>query len=368
MPPVVPRPASIPALGAANHAASATTGMTGAALDMDWDEEELPTNASGLEGVEALPDPDDGDPTRQMVVSETFTGRDAPLLESPTGAGPAAVPPSAPVPAQPAHEVSPTPARSPILPVVAVVAGIVAVIAGALYIARGDQPGSLYLTTEPKDVAVTVDGERVAATASPFVLDGLTPGRHYAVTVAKRGYRTWSSRLSVRPGQSLSLPTIVLEPSAAELEGAPEEPQAKTPSQPPNSRAPAPRQARPAEAASAPEIEPRAPPQARRTQPAAGTAKRARRPTPKPAPAKRVRPTPAVEAKPQGKGVLRINSRPWSRVIVDGRLVGNTPQTNIRLSAGKHRVRLVNPKFKMERTLSVTIRPDETVTKIVDLE
>jgi serine/threonine-protein kinase len=67
-------------------------------------------------------------------------------------------------------------------------------------------------------------------------------------------------------------------------------------------------------------------------------------------------------------GVLRINSRPWSRVYVDGRMLGSTPQMNIVLGAGRHTVTLVNPDFGLQRVLTVQIKPNETVTKIIELQ
>ncbi len=68
-----------------------------------------------------------------------------------------------------------------------------------------------------------------------------------------------------------------------------------------------------------------------------------------------------------GTGTLRINSRPWSQVYVDGRLIGNTPQMNLQLAAGRHRVTLVNPDFNIRHTVSVNITPGETTTRIVQL-
>ena len=69
-----------------------------------------------------------------------------------------------------------------------------------------------------------------------------------------------------------------------------------------------------------------------------------------------------------GKGTLRINSRPWSKVYVDGRLVGNTPQMGLLLDSGKHTVTLVNPDFSLRKVLTVNIKRGDTVTKIVNLE
>ncbi|MBX3250264.1 MAG: PEGA domain-containing protein, partial [Myxococcales bacterium] len=68
-----------------------------------------------------------------------------------------------------------------------------------------------------------------------------------------------------------------------------------------------------------------------------------------------------------GSGTLRINSRPWSQVFIDGRLIGNTPQMNISLASGRHQVTLVNPDFNIRHTITVNVSAGETVTRIVDL-
>jgi hypothetical protein len=65
--------------------------------------------------------------------------------------------------------------------------------------------------------------------------------------------------------------------------------------------------------------------------------------------------------------MLRVNSRPWSQVHVDGRLVGNTPQMSLRLSPGRHTVLLVNPDFGLRKQFPVQIKRGQVVTKIVDL-
>jgi PEGA domain len=64
-------------------------------------------------------------------------------------------------------------------------------------------------------------------------------------------------------------------------------------------------------------------------------------------------------------GMLRLNSRPWSKVFVDGRLLGNTPIMGVPLTAGEHRVELVNEALDVRKTIQVTIKPDNVVTKIV---
>lgn len=66
-------------------------------------------------------------------------------------------------------------------------------------------------------------------------------------------------------------------------------------------------------------------------------------------------------------GTLRLNTRPWSEVIVDGRVVGNTPQPNLQLSAGRHKLQLVNQPLGLSKTLTVTVKTGETVTKVINL-
>jgi hypothetical protein len=66
--------------------------------------------------------------------------------------------------------------------------------------------------------------------------------------------------------------------------------------------------------------------------------------------------------------VLRINSRPWSQVFVDGRFIGVTPQLDIRVPAGTHNVRLVNPEFGMRKAFTVRVALGETVTRVETLE
>ena len=65
--------------------------------------------------------------------------------------------------------------------------------------------------------------------------------------------------------------------------------------------------------------------------------------------------------------MLRVNSRPWAQIHVDGRLVGNTPQMSLRLSPGRHTVLLVNPEFGLRKTFTVQIRRGAVTTKIVEL-
>jgi len=71
---------------------------------------------------------------------------------------------------------------------------------------------------------------------------------------------------------------------------------------------------------------------------------------------------------PAAQATLRINSRPWSRVFVDGRLVGTTPQLGVSVAPGQHTIRLVNPDFEMAKTFTVDVAAGESLTRIETLQ
>ena len=66
-------------------------------------------------------------------------------------------------------------------------------------------------------------------------------------------------------------------------------------------------------------------------------------------------------------GTLDLLVVPDAKVFVDGRYVGDTPIEGFKLSAGPHRLRLVNPDRGLSKTLRVTIRAGRTVSKIIQL-
>jgi len=76
---------------------------------------------------------------------------------------------------------------------------------------------------------------------------------------------------------------------------------------------------------------------------------------------------PPIAGAPGVQSLLRINSRPWSQVFVDGQLVGNTPQFGVVVTAGRHTIRLVNPEFDMSKTFTVNVAPGESLTRIETL-
>lgn len=64
-------------------------------------------------------------------------------------------------------------------------------------------------------------------------------------------------------------------------------------------------------------------------------------------------------------GYLNLGSEPWAYVEIDGkRLEGETPLLQVRVRAGKRRLRFFNPELKLEKTMIVMVRPNKTVPVI----
>jgi eukaryotic-like serine/threonine-protein kinase len=75
----------------------------------------------------------------------------------------------------------------------------------------------------------------------------------------------------------------------------------------------------------------------------------------------------APATKPMGTGFLTLKTTPWSVIFEGGTQLGMTPLSRVSLPAGKHTLRAVNEPQKMEKTLTVEIRPGETTSQSVDL-
>ncbi|HEX2675058.1 MAG TPA: PEGA domain-containing protein [Polyangiales bacterium] len=311
-----------------------------------------------------------------------------------------------------------------VMAVIAVLAILGIIVAGLALFGKAE-PATLHLATVPRNVLVTIDGHPASGQTSPFVLGELQPNTTHAIEVSSPGYRSWSSQVDLQPGQTMELPTVTLEKIEAgfSLDSVPQgasvvvdgrklaqatpvrvtdlEPgdhhvrlehegfapwesslhvtpgsvlELQTATLKPTSPetgatvvpAPAPAPA-PSNAAPAPRREPSAP--------RAPRAPSVRAPSSSPvviapAPAEAApEPAPAPRAAPSGggTGTLRVNTRPWSKVFVDGRLIGNTPQMNIPLEAGRHSVTLVNDDFSIRKTIKVEIRAGEVETQVLTL-
>ena len=68
---------------------------------------------------------------------------------------------------------------------------------------------------------------------------------------------------------------------------------------------------------------------------------------------------------PRGKAQLSIDSTPWAIVYVDGQHVGTTPVVGHAISAGPHKVRLVNNQIHSSRTIKIEAKPGGNIRKTV---
>jgi serine/threonine-protein kinase len=263
-PPPPPAPAAAPPPPAAKASG-------GAALDMDWDEEELSTQiydkpegnliadmpaaapppvapgpqppmgrpSLGLGNIQAVappaPMPSAGISTPGMPSPFSPSARSTPGMPSPftPGGAPAPMPMPMPMPA-PSPLGSPSPfdggtaGREPtavtrqrdpqggrsMMPIFAAAAVLLLlVIAGGGYMLFGrSSPATIHLTTTPTDAVVYLDNQPITtSTSSPFVVPNVEPGSHL-VEVRKHGFETWAMRVDLTSGQELTLPPVTLAP------------------------------------------------------------------------------------------------------------------------------------------------------------
>jgi hypothetical protein len=99
-------------------------------------------------------------------------------------------------------------------------------------------------------------------------------------------------------------------------------------------------------------------------------------PAPAPAAAAAPAPTPArapspasLPRRPAEPGFLSINAIPWGSVFVDGRPVGNTPQLDVPIPAGQHRLRVERQGYRpYERVIDVAPGQRLRITDIALVE
>jgi hypothetical protein len=92
----------------------------------------------------------------------------------------------------------------------------------------------------------------------------------------------------------------------------------------------------------------------------------ARRPAPPVSPPRSARATTPPPPPVQAPATLFLNATPWGALYVDGELVGNTPQANVRVTPGKHRIRIVRDGFvPFEQDIEVATGDTLRLTDIV---
>jgi hypothetical protein len=364
VPPLIPAPGSIPRPTTDPGIGAKPLGPPlHKHFDMEWDEEEPTTINQGLVDE---PEPAKLGPARKIEPSpalipedETTSFYGAPLQLPAAGAPPMAAE-TAPHRSLPTLTLARAGMGSNQWLIGAIVA--LALLALVAFLSRDRGSASLRIETEPKDAQVMIDGRRAIASASPFLVTGLAAAATHTIVVEKPGYTSWSTQLRVRSGKVFPLPLVRLD-----LLSAPA-PQAL----PPPTSAPPPTQQLSAAEAARPAGVPRPIPLSAQAKPKPTPARRVDKPTVAP----RSQPTAAPRSQPAapiaraaggGMGTLRINSRPWSTIKIDGTAYGNTPQMNLQLRAGTHTVVLENASFKVKKSLSVEIKAGEVVTRAVTL-
>jgi eukaryotic-like serine/threonine-protein kinase len=214
------------------------------------------------------------------------------------------------------------------------------------------------LDSAPNGAGVFVDERRLPQNTPVHVSD-MTPGDH-RIRVELPGYAPWESLLHATPGTVLPLPLVSLQPLAAEPPAA-EPPVA---SAPPTSSKPWQHHAASAQATTGAttEAETEAAPDA--PEPASSSSASESSEAKSPEVAEKA---PAEHAATTEKGKLRVNTRPWSQVFIDGKPYGSTPRLNIELSVGAHTLTLVNEEFSVKKTVEVTIKAGTVENVVLDL-
>jgi len=201
------------------------------------------------------------------------------------------------------------------------------------------------LSSVPEGLQIVLDGQPTPHRTPARVLE-VAPGMHTVQLTPPDGYAPFEIKVFVSDNQVLELsPAALVKAAPAPVAVAPV---AVDPLEPaPAAPVAAPKKASSSSSAKARRAKRRA---ARRARRASGSS--ASRP---------------VASSGGGMGTLRVNTRPWSKVFVDGRLIGNTPQFNIKLKAGSHTVKLVNDQMGLTKRLKVRVKGGQTVTKVINL-
>ncbi|HEV2751712.1 MAG TPA: PEGA domain-containing protein, partial [Gemmatimonadales bacterium] len=87
-------------------------------------------------------------------------------------------------------------------------------------------------------------------------------------------------------------------------------------------------------------------------------------------PPRRPEPPPVVASERRAEpGLLSINAIPWGSVYVDGRPVGNTPQLDLSVPPGQHRLRVERQGYRpYERVIDVAPGQRLRITDITLVE
>jgi eukaryotic-like serine/threonine-protein kinase len=224
------------------------------------------------------------------------------------------------------------------------------------------------IRSTPPGAEVWVDG-KTTEQLTPAKLTGVVPGIH-RLQLKRPGYADYDLQMFVPEGTVLQLAAdLVLADVASHEAPAREVKVAAASHSEPRASAADDASDRQASHAAHKSVHEQQPPQqqhAFNAPPPQAAAPYAPARMPQPMPAASSAPS-AAAAAPGRAGILRINSRPWAQIIVDGRLMGNTPQPNIQLSPGTHKVQLVNQPMGLSKSFTISVKAGEVVTKVMNL-
>ncbi|MCC6746419.1 MAG: serine/threonine protein kinase [Deltaproteobacteria bacterium] len=212
------------------------------------------------------------------------------------------------------------------------------------------------LDSEPKGEAfLERDGQRERLGRTPVQIN-LSPKYAYRAVVKREGYKEWAGAVEFDGDAPVKLLAKLEKEGATATakEEPPPRPVASTPKQPPKPK-PEPHVAvKPSREGTTKLRSPGRKPGSSRTVKPSTPTKVASTPTP-----------PPTNPEPAGMGTLKVNSNPWTQIVIDGKDTGlTTPQGKIPLAAGKHKIQLKNPKFNIDESFTVVIKPDQP-TKLV---
>jgi serine/threonine protein kinase len=220
--------------------------------------------------------------------------------------------------------------------------------------------GGFTLVSDPVGAAASLDGASLGQ-VTPMRVQSVVAGPH--TLELRLGNRMWRQQINVEPGKLLEVKaTLPPEEHKAATAPATETPPDKAASPP---------------VATAPDKTPPPSPPPPATNPPADTKAKPVAEAPRPEPKRPTPPRPKAPklALPKAPvpvatgnfGYLRVNSKPWTKIIVDGVDTGlNTPQTSYRLTPGTHKLTLFNPQFNIKETFTITLNAGETQTVIKD--
>ncbi|RMG19476.1 MAG: PEGA domain-containing protein [Deltaproteobacteria bacterium] len=68
-----------------------------------------------------------------------------------------------------------------------------------------------------------------------------------------------------------------------------------------------------------------------------------------------------------GIGTLKVNCIPWCKIYIDGKDTGRrSPALDLKVPAGKHRLKVVHPPNGMERFRDVEVRAGEATLAVIE--